>query len=148
MSATAWPAPAKLNLFLHIVGRRSDGYHLLQTVFQFIDISDSLSFRVRDDGRIHRVTPIAGIDEDADLTVLAARALQAATGTVLGADIALEKRLPMGAGLGGGSSDAATVLVALNHLWNAGLSIDSLAELGLGLGADVPVFVSGHAAWA
>lgn len=143
-----WPAPAKLNLFLHIVGRRPDGYHLLQTVFQFLDIGDDIGIAVRDDGRIRRLTPIAGVPDDADLTVRAARALQAVTGISLGADITVHKRLPMGAGLGGGSSDAATTLVALNHLWNTGLSEDALAELGLTLGADVPVFVRGRAAWA
>ncbi len=148
MTATRWPAPAKLNLFLHIVGRRADGYHLLQTVFQFLDVGDVISLTVRDDGLIRRVTPIAGVAEDLDLTVRAARCLQAAAGMFLGADIAVEKRLPMGAGLGGGSSDAATVLVVLNQLWGVGFSEDRLAELGLSLGADVPVFVRGRAAWA
>lgn len=143
-----WPAPAKLNLFLHIVGRRPDGYHLLQSVFQFLDVGDVISLTVRDDGLIRRVTPLAGVAEDADLTVRAARCLQAATGTSLGADIAVEKRLPMGAGLGGGSSDAATVLVALNRLWGLNCTEDRLADLGLTLGADVPVFVRGRAAWA
>ncbi|MEK7321981.1 MAG: 4-(cytidine 5'-diphospho)-2-C-methyl-D-erythritol kinase [Pseudomonadota bacterium] len=143
-----WPAPAKLNLFLHIVGRRPDGYHVLQTVFQFLDVGDVIGLTVRDDGLIRRVTPVAGVAEDADLTVRAARCLQAATEASLGADIAVEKRLPMGAGLGGGSSDAATVLVALNRLWNLGCTEDRLAELGLTLGADVPVFVRGRAAWA
>ncbi len=143
-----WPAPAKLNLFLHIVGRRPDGYHLLQTVFQFIELGDVIDLAVRNDGLIRRVTSLPGVGEDSDLTVRAARCLQAAAGTPLGADIAVEKRLPMGAGLGGGSSDAATVLVALNQLWSLGYTEDRLAELGLTLGADVPVFVRGRAAWA
>lgn len=144
----AWPAPAKLNLFLHIVGRRPDGFHLLQTVFQFLDIGDSIHIAAREDGVIRRLTSLEGVAEEADLTVRAARLLQAAAKISLGADIAVEKRLPMGAGLGGGSSDAATVLVALNHLWNTGLTEDRLAELGLSLGADVPVFVRGRSAWA
>ena len=143
-----WPAPAKLNLFLHIVGRRADGYHLLQTVFQFLDGGDHIRITPRADNRIRRLTPIASVAEDDDLTIRAARALQIAAGVDRGADIAVDKLLPMGAGLGGGSSDAATVLVALNHLWSAGLSEDELAELGLTLGADVPVFVRGRAAWA
>lgn len=147
-AARRWPAPAKLNLFLHIVGRRPDGYHLLQSVFQFLDVGDVINLTVRDDGLIRRVTPLAGVAEDADLTVRAARCLQAATGMSLGADIAVEKRLPMGAGLGGGSSDAATVLVALNRLWGLNCTEDRLADLGLTLGADVPVFVRGRAAWA
>lgn len=145
---TAWPAPAKLNLFLHIVGRRSDGYHLLETVFQFIDLADTVHLTVRDDGRIRRLSPLAGVPEEADLTVRAARALQNATGVALGADIVVDKRVPMGGGLGGGSSDAATTLVALDQLWGTGLGEDALAALGLGLGADVPVFVRGRAAWA
>lgn len=144
----AWPAPAKLNLFLHIVGRRPDGYHLLQTVFQFLDIGDSIHIAVREDGVIRRLTSLEGVPEEADLTVRAAYLLQATAKIPLGADIAVEKRVPMGAGLGGGSSDAATVLVALNHLWNIGLTEDRLAELGLSLGADVPVFVRGRSAWA
>lgn len=143
-----WPAPAKLNLMLRIVGRRADGYHQLQTVFQFVDIADQLRFRLRDDGLIHRTTEIDGVPEDADLAVRAARLLQAELGGAVGADIELRKNLPMGAGLGGGSSDAATTLLALNHLWNGGLSAQQLAEIGLQLGADVPVFVHGVAAWA
>src|SRR3569832_1211543 len=118
---TAWPAPAKLNLFLHVVGRRPDGYHLLQTVFQFLDIGDAISFTVRDDGCIWCRSLLAGVAEEADLTVRAARALQRAADVSSGVDIVIEKHLPMGAGLGGGSSDAATTLVALNHLWQAGL---------------------------
>jgi 4-diphosphocytidyl-2-C-methyl-D-erythritol kinase len=143
-----WPAPAKLNLFLHVTGRRADGYHLLQTVFQFLDCGDDLEFSVRTDGRILRPAGPDGIAEDDDLTCRAARALQAATGTRLGAEIRLRKRIPLGAGLGGGSSDAATTLVALNRLWDTGLDQARLATVGLALGADVPVFIHGHAAWA
>lgn len=143
-----WLAPAKLNLFLHITGRRDDGYHLLQTVFQILDFGDELVFSVRDDGRITRTTDIAGVPEEQDLIVRAARLLQSHTGTTQGVDIAIDKRLPMGGGLGGGSSDAATTLVALNQIWQCGLNLDELAELGLALGADVPVFVHGQSAWA
>lgn len=144
-----WPAPAKLNLFLHITGRRSDGYHLLQTVFRLLDFADTIHLRVRSDGRIHRHSGgLAGVAEADDLTVRAARLLQAQTGCKLGADIAIEKRIPAGGGFGGGSSDAATVLVALNHLWQTGLETAALARLGLALGADVPVFVHGQTAWA
>lgn len=145
---TQWPAPAKLNLFLHVTGRRPDGYHELQTVFQIIDLCDSVAIRVLEDGRIERPSGPAGVDADSDLTVRAAKALQTATGSRLGASLRISKRIPMGGGLGGGSSDAATVLVALNHLWRCGLSIDDLARLGLPLGADVPVFVRGSSAWA
>ena len=144
----AYPAPAKLNLFLHVVGRRPDGYHLLQTVFRFVDYGDSLAFTIRDDGVIRRVSPLPGVDPEQDLTVRAARLLQQETGCRLGADIVLEKRLPMGGGLGGGSSDAATVLLALNRLWNLNLGRQTLQELGLRLGADVPVFVFGESAFA
>ena len=144
----AFPAPAKLNLMLRVVGRRADGYHLLQTVFRFIGHGDEVRLRVRRDGVIARLKPVPGVDEADDLTVRAARALQAATGTRLGADIDLEKRLPMGGGLGGGSSDAATVLLALNHLWQTGLSRQRLQALALPLGADVPVFVYGQSALA
>lgn len=143
-----WPAPAKLNLFLRIVGRRADGYHELQTVFRLLDWGDELRLRVRGDGAIARVTAIDGVPEADDLTVRAARLLATQSGTALGADIGIEKRIPMGGGLGGGSSDAATVLVALNHLWATGLDEDQLAELGRQLGADVPVFVRGRSAWA
>ena len=143
-----WPAPAKLNLMLHITGQRQDGYHLLQTVFQFIDFSDSLDFNIRDDVVISRQSDWQGVAEADDLIVKAARALQQESGCQLGADISLEKRLPAGAGLGGGSSDAATTLVALNYLWGLALSVDQLADIGLKLGADVPVFVRGKAAWA
>ncbi len=146
---SAWPAPAKLNLLLRIVGRRPDGYHRLQTVFRFLDWGDRLWFRVRQDGRIRRVTPsLPGLSQDADLIVRAARMLRKASGCRLGADIGVDKRLPAGGGLGGGSSDAATVLVALNALWGLGWSRSALAELGLTLGADVPVFVHGRSAWA
>ncbi|HVB83659.1 MAG TPA: 4-(cytidine 5'-diphospho)-2-C-methyl-D-erythritol kinase [Rhodanobacteraceae bacterium] len=145
---TLWPAPAKLNLFLHIVGRRADGYHRLQTVFRLLDWGDSVRLRVRDDAVIVRSAGAEGIAADDDLAVRAARALKAATGCALGAEIAVDKRIPVGAGLGGGSSDAATVLVALNRLWGCGLDDDALAALGLQLGADVPVFVRGRNAWA
>ncbi len=143
-----WPAPAKLNLFLHILGRRSDGYHELQTCFQFIDLCDDISIEVRSDGCIRRSAGAAGVSEEADLCVRAAQALKAEAACALGADISVVKRIPMGAGLGGGSSDAATCLVALNHLWDLRWSTEHLAALGLKLGADVPVFVHGRAAWA
>jgi 4-diphosphocytidyl-2-C-methyl-D-erythritol kinase len=142
-----WPAPAKLNLFLHVLGRRDDGYHRLQTVFQFLDLHDTLRFTPRDDGEIRRLHGPADIDVESDLTVRAARLLQRHGNGRHGVDIALDKRIPMGAGLGGGSSDAATALVALNTLWGLNLHVDTLAALGLSLGADVPVFVRGHAAW-
>jgi len=145
---TRWPAPAKLNLFLHIVGRRSDGYHLLQTAFQLLDWGDEVRLRVRDDGGICRVDPLPGVPDDIDLGVRAAHALKRATGCPLGADIAIDKRVPIGGGLGGGSSDAATVLVALNALWGTGLDDDALADIAIDLGADVPVFVRGTSAWA
>lgn len=142
------PAPAKLNLMLHILGRRADGYHELQTLFQFLDYGDELSFAVRDDGEIRLQTDIPGVPHDSNLIVKAARALQKQSGCTLGIDIWLEKRLPMGGGIGGGSSDAATTLLGLNHLWKLGWDEDRLAALGLTLGADVPVFVRGHAAFA
>ena len=151
---TTWPAPAKLNLFLYITGRRADGYHNLQTLFQFLDHGDTLEITPDSSGNITLLTPLAGVADDDNLIVRAARMLQqaaAARGSLpenAGAQIALEKRLPMGGGLGGGSSDAATVLVALNHLWQTGLSVDELATIGVKLGADVPVFVRGHAAFA
>jgi 4-diphosphocytidyl-2-C-methyl-D-erythritol kinase len=148
MNAASWPAPAKINLFLHVTGRRPDGYHLLQTAFQFLDHGDALRFTPRDDGAIRLAAPLPGVPEHRDLTVRAAALLKQLTGTSRGADIAVEKRLPMGAGLGGGSSDAATTLVALNRLWGLNLPEGRLAELGLQLGADVPVFVHGRAAWA
>lgn len=143
-----WPAPAKVNLFLHVTGRRADGYHLLQTVFQFLEYGDTLRINVRGDGVIQRITDLPGVPEALDLTVRAARLLQRVSNTTMGASIAVKKRLPLGGGLGGGSSNAATTLVALNSLWALGLSIDELADLGLSLGADVPVFVRGKAAWA
>lgn len=143
-----WPAPAKLNLFLQIVGRRADGYHLLQTVFQLLDWGDRVRLRLRDDRVISRASALPGISVDNDLTLRAAHVLRERAGISAGVDIAVEKCIPMAAGLGGGSSDAATVLVALNQLWGAGLSEDALAEIGLSLGADVPVFVRGHSAWA
>ncbi len=148
IAAGAFPAPAKLNLFLHVVGRRKDGYHLLQTAFRLIDYGDELSFVVRADGVIRRVTPLQGVPQEQDLCVRAARALQQAAGCREGADIGIVKRLPMGGGLGGGSSDAATTLIALNRLWHTGLSRDRLQQLALKLGADVPVFVFGENAFA
>ena len=144
---TLWPAPAKLNLFLHVTGRRADGYHELQTVFQLIDLCDTISIRVRDDGRIERPDGPVGVDPESDLTVRAARALQQASECRLGATLRVRKRIPMGGGLGGGSSDAASVLLGLNAVWGCGLSVDALAKLGLPLGADVPVFVRGSSAW-
>jgi 4-diphosphocytidyl-2-C-methyl-D-erythritol kinase len=143
-----FPAPAKLNLMLRVVGRRADGYHLLQTVFRFIEQGDVVRLRVRRDGVIARLRSLPEVAEADDLTVRAAQVLQAATGTRFGVDIDLEKRLPMGGGLGGGSSDAATVLLALNHLWQTGLSRKRLQALALPLGADVPVFVYGQSAVA
>lgn len=148
MSVSAWPAPAKLNRFLHIVGRRADGYHLLQTVFQFIDRCDYLTFTIRADGLIQRRGEIAGVPAEDDLSLRAARLLQQSGGVRQGVTIAIDKRLPLGGGLGGGSSDAATTLVALDHYWRTGLTTAELATLGLELGADVPVFVHGQAAWA
>jgi 4-diphosphocytidyl-2-C-methyl-D-erythritol kinase len=145
---SVWPAPAKLNLFLHILGRRPDGYHELQTCFQFVDLCDELSIEVRADGVIRRVVEIPNLPAEADLCIRAARALQAATGATLGADIGLSKRIPVGGGLGGGSSDAATCLLALNRLWGIHWPAEKLAALGLKLGADVPVFVHGRVAWA
>ena len=145
---STWPAPAKINLFLHVVGRRSDGYHLLQTVFRFIDRADTLHFSPRNDAAIHRINPLPGVDAEDDLCIRAARLLQAHTGCQQGVDIQLNKCLPMGGGLGGGSSDAATVLIALNHLWQLNLSRQSLQEIALSLGADVPIFIYGHSAFA
>lgn len=144
----AFPAPAKLNLMLRVTGRRADGYHLLQTVFRFIDRCDLVRLRLRADGVIARTRPLPGVSEADDLALRAARALKDASGTRLGADIEVDKRLPMGGGLGGGSSDAATVLLALNQLWQAGLPRKRLQELALPLGADVPVFVFGRNAVA
>lgn len=144
----AWPAPAKLNLILQVTGVRPDGYHTLATAFQFLDIEDQLRFEIRSDGRLSRARPLADVPEDQDLTIRAARLLQESTRVSRGAVIHLDKRLPLGGGLGGGSSDAATTLLVLNHLWGCGLDLDTLASLGLALGADVPVFVRGRAAWA
>ena len=143
-----WPAPAKLNLFLHIVGRRQDGYHELQTLFQFIDLCDDIHLDVRTDGEIRLIEGAPGVPPESDLCVRAARALKTASGSPLGADIRVVKRIPMGGGMGGGSSDAATCLTALNRLWRVGCPTPELAAIGLKLGADVPVFVRGRAAWA
>jgi 4-diphosphocytidyl-2-C-methyl-D-erythritol kinase len=147
-AASCWPAPAKLNLFLHVIGRRTDGYHDLQTVFQLIDLADDIQIEVRPDGRIERLAGPAEVPPEADLVIRAARALRAASGSPLGANLSVTKRIPLGGGLGGGSSDAATVLVALNRMWECGLSEDDLAAIGVKLGADVPVFVRGRSAWA
>lgn len=146
-SAVGWPAPAKLNLFLHVLGRRPDGYHEIETGYQFLDWCDRLTFRPRRDGAL-TLSGNEAVPPEKDLAMRAAESLRAATGTGLGVDIRIEKRLPVGGGLGGGSSDAATTLVALNRLWGTGLATDRLAELGLELGADVPFFVQGHAALA
>jgi 4-diphosphocytidyl-2-C-methyl-D-erythritol kinase len=143
-----YPAPAKINLMLRIVGRRADGYHLLQTVFQFIELCDWISFHPVDDGQVFLKNPIAGVAESDDLTVRAALLLKQETGCTLGVCIDVEKHIPMGGGLGGGSSDAATTLVVLNLLWDLQLSTERLMELGLSLGADVPIFVKGLASWA
>ncbi len=143
----AYPAPAKINLFLHIVGRRADGYHLLQSVFRLIDLQDTIYIRIREDGEIHRASEHPDVPEAQDLTIRAAHLLKAHANCSLGADIAIEKRIPMGGGLGGGSSDAATVLIALNYLWKLNLSRKVLMELGLQLGADVPFFIFGKNAW-
>ena len=145
---SVYPAPAKLNLFLHVVGRRADGYHLLQTAFRLVDHGDSLRVSPRADGEVRLATPLPGVLPESDLTVRAARLLQAETGCRQGVEIAVDKRLPMGGGLGGGSSDAATVLLALNHLWRLGLPRARLQQIGLTLGADVPVFVGGRNAFA
>lgn len=141
-------APAKINLFLHVIGRRSDGYHLLQTVFRLLDFSDQLGFEIREDGIIKLNKPIVGVPEENDLCVRAAKLLQQKSGTNQGVEIFLTKRIPMGGGLGGGSSDAATTLMALNQLWGIGLNREKLIELGLKLGADVPIFIFGESAFA
>ena len=143
----AFLAPAKINLFLHIIGRRDDGYHLLQSVFQLVDLYDTVFLKVREDGKIARVTEHASVTADQDLCVRAAKLLQTHSRCSLGVDIGLIKNIPMGAGLGGGSSDAATVLIALNHLWGLGLTRKALMALGLRLGADVPFFIFGENAW-
>lgn len=143
-----WPAVAKINLMLRIVGQRDDGYHLLQTVFQFTDLCDWITFHQNEDGKIKLQTPILGVAEETELTIRAAKLLKEASGCTLGVCIEIEKNLPMGGGLGGGSSDAATTLIVLNQLWNLNFSTEKLMQLGLQLGADVPVFVFGLAAWA
>lgn len=144
----AWPAPAKLNLFLHVTGRRADGYHSLQTAFRLIDLADTLRFVPREDGRLTLRRPLAGVPPEQDLCLRAAALLKRATGHAGGVEIELEKRIPMGGGLGGGSSDAATTLIALNHLWRLDLGRKELQRLALQLGADVPVFVFGENAFA
>ncbi|MEE9494831.1 MAG: 4-(cytidine 5'-diphospho)-2-C-methyl-D-erythritol kinase [Gammaproteobacteria bacterium] len=143
-----WPAPAKLNLFLHVTGRRSDGYHELQTLFQFLDYGDQLWFESEGDGQIRRIAGNEQITESQDIIIKSAKLLKKLTGCYFGASIGIDKKLPVGGGLGGGSSDAATTLLVLNRLWNTGLSIPQLADLALKIGADVPVFIRGHAAWA
>jgi len=148
MRALTLPAPAKLNLMLHILGRRAEGYHELQTLFQFLDHGDELTFTARTDGQIRLHTDLPGVDHDSNLIVRAARLLQTHSACTLGADIELIKRLPMGGGIGGGSSDAATTLLGLDYLWQTRLGVDRLAAIGLTLGADVPVFVRGRAAFA
>jgi 4-diphosphocytidyl-2-C-methyl-D-erythritol kinase len=146
--STGWPAPGKLNLFLHVTGRRADGYHLLQTVFQPLSVGDTLDFLPLDTGEIRLETPLPGVAPEQDLVMRAARRLKAETGCGGGVAIRIRKCLPMGGGLGGGSSDAATTLVALDHLWGQQMGMERLAAMGLALGADVPVFVRGRAAWA
>lgn len=142
------PSPAKLNLFLHILGRRPDGYHELQTLFQFLEYGDTITLTPRTDSRIELEQSIPGVADEDNLAIRAARQLAGSTDSpVTGVSIAIDKKLPMGGGLGGGSSNAATTLLGLNHLWGLNRSLDELAELGLALGADVPVFVHGHAAW-
>ena len=143
-----YPAPAKLNLFLHVLGRREDGYHLLQTVFTLIDRCDRLRFRVRDDGRVERANLVPGVPPEHDLAVRAALLLKEASGAQQGVEIEIEKAIPMGGGLGGGSSDAATVLMALDRLWDTRFGAEALAELAAPLGADVPYFLHGMPAWA
>ncbi|MEX0429909.1 4-(cytidine 5'-diphospho)-2-C-methyl-D-erythritol kinase [Spiribacter insolitus] len=143
-----WPAPAKINRFLHVIGRRADGYHELQTFFQFVDPVDELAFAITSDGTIRRDGGLPGLAPQSDLAVRAAMALKQAVGTEQGVRIHLDKHIPAGGGLGGGSSDAATTLVALNALWGCGLSSSGLERIGLELGADVPVFVRGEACWA
>ena len=153
MTARWWPAPAKLNLFLHVTGRRPDGYHLLQTLFQLVDLCDELAFEITDDGEVSRIDdvdtrPPAGVAPDDDLCVRAARALQGATGCTQGVRIRVRKRIPLGGGLGGGSSDAATTLRVLDQLWGTATGVEKLSSIGVQLGADVPVFVHGRSAWA
>ena len=146
---SSWPAPAKINLFLRITGRRNDGYHCLQTVFQLLEWGDTVHLRLRPDGCITRTAPVGyDLPESQDITVRAAKALQAAADCPLGAEIVVDKQIPLGGGFGGGSSDAATVLCALNYLWGLDFPVTRLAEIGQALGADVPVFVHGRNAWA
>jgi 4-diphosphocytidyl-2-C-methyl-D-erythritol kinase len=147
LTVESFPAPAKLNLMLRVVGRRPDGYHLLQTVFRLIDHADEVRLAIRGDGVIRRVRQTPGVAEDDDLAVRAARLLKSASGTVRGADIEIVKRLPPGGGLGGGSSDAATTMIALNRLWNTGLEREELQSLAAELGADVPFFIFGESAF-
>lgn len=147
MTSRGWPAPAKLNLFLHVIGRRPDGYHQLQTIFHLIDLCDRLDFTVCPDGGLSRRANYTDVTPEEDLVMRAATALREETGCALGIEITVTKRLPVGGGLGGGSSDAATTLVALNRLWDLHLAPADLARIGLRLGADVPVFVRGHTAW-
>lgn len=148
MISRHWPAPAKINLMLHFIGLRQDGYHLLQTVFQLLDRNDFLDFHIRQDGVISCQVNGAGIAEADNLVTRAALAIQQESNCRLGVDITLQKKLPIGAGLGGGSSDAATTLVALNHLWELEFSVSHLADIGLKLGADIPIFIHGNSAWA
>lgn len=143
-----WPAPAKINLFLHVVGRRADGYHRLQTVFRFLDFADTIRCEARNDSRIVLANPLPGVALETDLTVRAAEALRSGTGITAGVTLHVDKRLPMGGGLGGGSSDAATTLMALNRLWHTGLDSAALQRTGLALGADVPIFIHGRTAFA
>ncbi|MYH70824.1 MAG: 4-(cytidine 5'-diphospho)-2-C-methyl-D-erythritol kinase [Gammaproteobacteria bacterium] len=147
MTSSPWPAPAKINHFLHVTGRREDGYHLLQTVFQFLDLVDELRITASADGRIRCRRNYQQVEEQDDLVIRAAKLLQELGGSTCGADIRVDKKIPIGGGLGGGSSNAATTLVALNCLWDTGLTTDQLTEAGLTLGADVPVFIRGFAAW-
>ena len=144
----AWSAPAKLNLMLHVIGRRQDGYHELQTVFQLIDLCDRIEITVRTDGSISRPAGPAGVPEAEDLVVRAAKALQQESGTRLGAEISVKKRIPLGGGMGGGSSDAATTLLALNQMWKLGYTSEQIGTFGTTLGADVPIFVAGRSSWA
>ena len=148
MISSGWPAPAKLNLFLHIIGKRKDGYHLLQTVFHFIELTDKIDFTITESGLIKRSKNSPVIEEKNDLVIKAANKIKEISGSKLGVDISVEKNIPIGAGLGGGSSDAATTLVALNELWRVGLSTEDLTKIGLSLGADIPFFILGSAAWA
>lgn len=147
MTSADWPAPAKLNLFLHVLGRRADGYHELQTAYQLIDLVDNLSFETRDDGEIRRLEGAPSVPPQTDLTVRAALALQAAANSRRGVDIRIRKRIPIQGGLGGGSSDAATTLVALNEIWDLHWPVGRLASMGRELGADLPLFIHGHSAW-